>query len=374
MKLLQNILVPVDFSESALNALRYAAGIAELFSSEIMVLHVLPEQNLEGETEKLLKESVRSKFEKLKTTFSDNIFKHMQLVIVKGNLFEQINLLSIQHDVDVVIAGEGNDQNGRLSTTIEKVMRKNQVPLWLVKKNDQLPISKILCPVDFSDASVRALKNAIMLTSKLRAELTIMHVYRPIHISSPRLSVDHDYENKVREENAKQEFKSFLDQFDLEGISTKTSIISGSPEIQIPSEISRNETDLLIMGTTGRTGLSRILMGSVTEKVTREIPCSFITTRSQDIARDYFESNLGEIEAYLQKASHHMGDGNFKKAIDCYTSGLKQFPDNVPLLMGLINAYKSDGNTLKSSFFTDYARDLVRRTWGEGYITIFNLD
>ena len=364
----------MDFSESSLNALDYAVGIAELFSSEIIVLHVLPEQDLEDETEKLLVESVRSKFDKLKTAYSDNIFKHMRLVIEKGTLFEQINIMSIHHDVNVVIAGEGNDQNGKLSTTIEKVMRKNQVPLWLVKKTDQLPVSRILCPVDFSDASVRALNNAIMLASRLRAELTIMHVYRLINISSPRLSVDHDYENKIRMENAKKEFSTFLKQFELGGISYHELIIGGTPESQIPNEISRNGIDLLIMGTTGRTGLSRILMGSVTEKVTREVPCSFITTRSQDIARTYFESNLGEIEAYLQKASQHMGEGNVKKAIDCYTSGLKQFPENVPLLKGLINAYRSEGNTLKSTFFTDYARDVVRRTWGEEYITLFDLD
>jgi nucleotide-binding universal stress UspA family protein len=348
-----------------------------LFNSNLIVLHVIQEEKLSEKTEQLLKSSIEHSFQKLREGVHPSIEARMEFHVLKGVVFERIVHMAIERDVNVIIAGAGSDWDDdqpRLSTIIEKLMRKNQVPLWVVKGADRMPARKILCPVDFSDASGRALQNAITLAAHLEAELTVQHVYTPLQIQSPRLQVDNELENEILKKRQNKEFNEFMSGFDMTAISHKRLINQGIPEKVIRTTISKGGYDLLVMGTTGRTGLSRILMGSVTEKVTREVPCSFITTKSQDIARTYFESNLGEIESYLNKASHYRKSGDIDKAIEFYTAGLKQFPDNIPLLNGLIGAYNDSGNQARADFFRDYAKEVVSRVWGEEYIKKLNLD
>lgn len=373
MKLLQNILVPVDFNPSSIHAFHYAASISEVFNSHLILLHVLPGEKLNSRTEEMLRETVREKYEALRDEAGPAISGRMELVIQRGVVFEQIIRASIQRDVNVIIAGTGEHPEGRLSTMVEKLMRKNQVPLWLVKNEDKLPVEKILCPVDFSDASMRAMNNAILLAVKLKAILVVMHVYTKFDIQSPRLRVDNEEENRRLRESKEKEMAAFLDGFDLSAVRKEVLLLEGQPEQKILETIRSQKADLLIMGTTGRSGLSRILMGSVTEKVTREVPCSFITTKSMDIAKTWFESNLGEIETYLHQARQYRAAGETEKAIDCYASGLKQFPDNIPMLQGLIELHSESGNDGRAAFFRDYAREVVVRLWGPAYLDKFGL-
>jgi universal stress protein E len=377
MKILQNILVPVDFRESSFNAFHYAAKVSQAFHSNLIVLHVIHEESLSAKTEQLLRESIDQKYRELQESADPALAERMEFVVRKGVVFEQILKTAIDREINVVIAGSGSDSEKdpyQLSTIMEKLMRKSQIPLWVVRSSDQMPVKKILCPVDFSDASERALRNALTLASHLNAEITVMHVFTPRYVQSPRFEVDNDRENEILRTQQIKEFETFLDGFKPDSTSWNTLFEEGVPEKTILNTLLTGGYDLLIMGTTGKTGLSRILMGSVTEKVTRELPCSFITVKSQDIARTYFEGNLGEIETYLQKARQHREAGDLEKALEFYSAGLKQFPDNIPMLTGLIDTHSENGNAAKAAFFRDYARDVVTRIWGEEYIGKLGLD
>lgn len=371
MKLLQKILVPFDFSESSIYTLQYAIEVSEAFNSEIIVLNVMQEENLSENTENLLKDAINIRFEDSLKALDPSKKKRVSFQIGKGVVFEQIIRISLREDINVIIAGAGTDEeneNYKLSTDMEKLLRKSQIPLWVIKNSDKIQFRKILCPVDFSDASTRALNNAIILASKFNAELSVMYVFTPIDIQSPRIQVDNEQEKKIQKKRLSKEFEEYLSGFNLNGISYKTILKKGQPHQIILSTIEKENFDLLMMGTTGRTGISRIFMGSVTEKVARELPCSFITTKSKDITRTYFESNLGEIETYIQKAKHYHEKGEYAKSIEYYSEGLKQFPDNIPMLTGLIQSYTKNGDHNKAAFFNDYARDIISRLWGEEFI------
>ncbi|MBN1117957.1 MAG: hypothetical protein JXA77_12165 [Bacteroidales bacterium] len=68
-------------------------------------------------------------------------------------------------------------------------------------------------------------------------------------------------------------------------------------------------------------------MGSVTEKVSREMRCSFITTKAIDITDSYFESNLESVESILNSDKESFTKKNYESAIEKYTIALKQYPD-----------------------------------------------
>jgi nucleotide-binding universal stress UspA family protein len=377
MKELKNILVPVDFKQSSEEAFMYAASVARIFNSRILLLHVISESSLSSETEALILESVELKFKKLTERVGEDIRNRIERIVEWGVVFERIGHTAIVQDVNVVIAGSGNgsgDDRYQLGTNVEKLMRKNQVPLWIVKNGTRFPVKKILCPVDFSDASERALHNAILLALRLQSNLTIMHVWSKIDSYSPRLQHEVAEENQVRRIKTEKDFDDFLKRFDFQGMPYQKLFLEGVAHQEILSVTETKEFDLLVMGTTGRTGLNRILMGSTTEKVTRELPCSFITTKSQDIARTVFESNLNEIETFLKKANQYRGMGEYGKAIDYYLLGLKQYPDNIPILINLKETYHLIGDGIKSKFYRDYAKEAVMRIWGIEYLEKFGLD
>jgi len=377
MKLLQNILVPVDFSESSTRAVEAAIMLAKVFDSRISLLHVTPDNNVSGELQAILMDSINNRFKELQSRIEKENITVESATSEKGIPFERIIQRARTSNPNVIVAGSGNKKEGdvfRLGTTVEKLMRKNQVPLWVVKNEEVRPISRILCPVDFSDASRRALTNAITLAKHLNAELTILNVFTPFMISSPRLKVDQEAENKRLRKMQEKQYHDFLVQFDLGSVRNRKLFVDGEPHLKILYTIRDEGIDLLLMGTTGKTGLSRILMGSVTEKVTRELPCSFITTKARDITEDFFADNLREIESIISSAKTTFKQGDYDKAIEFYTLGIKQYPDNIPILAGLVETYKAAGNAERADYYRKYAREIIKRMWGEEYLQIINLE
>jgi len=138
-------------------------------------------------------------------------------------------------------------------------------------------ISRILHPTDFSECAQGALRLAVYLAVSHRADLRIFHA-RVLHAEDPareepslartlddaqfygRAWIEHDPEGRldVCTEEAR----------DVDAYGALT------------GEIDRCEPDLIVMGTHGRSGLDRLLMGSLTDKILRHAPCHVITVRS----------------------------------------------------------------------------------------------
>ncbi len=368
MRLLQDILVATDFSESSDRAIQASILLAKRFKSRIVLLHVASEENVSEETKKLIEQSIQNRLHELKEKISKDGAYVSDIIIEKGVAFEKIIQVAQARNVNVIVAGSGSkdhNDNFKLGTTVEKLMRKNQIPLWVVKNEDVKPISKITCPVDFSDASRRALLNAISLAKRFDAELSVLHVFVPVVSTSVRISLNIEEENTNLRKIKEKEFDRFLNEIDFKSVRFTKDLLMGIPDVEIFRAIKRQNTDLLLMGTTGKTSLSKLLMGSVTEKVTRELPCSFITTKARDITDGYLESNLKGIESILNPARNAFKKGDYELAIEEFTIGLKQYPDNIPILIGLIDSYKALGNNIKVEFYNEYKAEVLDRIWGK---------
>jgi|SRR5579884_3144854 nucleotide-binding universal stress UspA family protein len=138
-----------------------------------------------------------------------------------------------------------------------------------------LNIQTILHPTDYSEHSAYAFRIACSLARDYQAKLVLLHVaLRSVTIEgeaaiAPR---SEEYFQAEREK--------------LEGISVPTEIrverqvVEGAPAEEILSAAQTMKADLIVMGTHGRTGLSRLLMGSVAEQVLRKAPCPVLTVRA----------------------------------------------------------------------------------------------
>ena len=139
-------------------------------------------------------------------------------------------------------------------------------------------IKKILAPTDFSELSVAGVRSALNLARAVGAKVTVYHVIDPyelMHYDRPR-ALDHALET------SEAELGHFLeDHFSdlLPLVEVRRKVEMGAPDANIVEEARKDGADLIVISTHGRTGLSHLLIGSVTEKVIRHAPCPVLTIR-----------------------------------------------------------------------------------------------
>jgi nucleotide-binding universal stress UspA family protein len=138
-----------------------------------------------------------------------------------------------------------------------------------------LPIHTILHPTDFSEHSGSALQMACALARDYRARLIVLHVTVQPTIVYGEGVVPPDPVQVV------EEARAYLDRLAIpQGIPVERRLAEGDPPAEILHVAADSGADLIVMGTHGRTGLERLLMGSVAERVVRKAPCPVLTVRT----------------------------------------------------------------------------------------------
>jgi nucleotide-binding universal stress UspA family protein len=141
-----------------------------------------------------------------------------------------------------------------------------------------LPVRTILHPTDFSRPAQAACEVAAALARDCRARLVVLHVTRPPLASlggmpaPPPLPVEFDREG-LEEQLRRVGAAGPADR-------PECRLEYGEPAAGILRVASECAADLIVVGTHGRTGLGRLLMGSVAEQVVRKAPCPVVTVKA----------------------------------------------------------------------------------------------
>ncbi len=145
--------------------------------------------------------------------------------------------------------------------------------------------TRILVPVDFSDHSLSAVRLAVDLARVYGSHVTLLHVGVVPHIYATELglagsagpvfaemsqTVAREQRHRL-ERVAKEEIPDTIGQDMI--------VREGFPPEELLAQVTAGQHDLVVMGTHGRTGLGRVLLGSVTERVLRECPVPVLVTR-----------------------------------------------------------------------------------------------
>lgn len=139
--------------------------------------------------------------------------------------------------------------------------------------------TKILCPIDFSDASIRALTYAAALAKWHGAQLHVVHVV-PAADEGLVVAVDGGLVEPRRPaslEATARELGRVIDTVGATGAAPEVITEAGRTHELIVQRARADAADLIVMGTHGRSGFNRLLLGSVTEKVLRTAPCPVLT-------------------------------------------------------------------------------------------------
>jgi len=109
-----------------------------------------------------------------------------------------------------------------------------------------------------------------------QARLTVLHVvptFEGISMPSGRIDAAHDIVNAPTPDDVRHEMRRAVQEVPLQGLEVRFSTQAGDPVQVIADQAVSDSADLIVMGTHGRSGFERLLIGSVTEKVLRLAPC-----------------------------------------------------------------------------------------------------
>lgn len=143
-----------------------------------------------------------------------------------------------------------------------------------------LEIKKILCPVDYSDPSMQALKEACDWAHHFGAELFIVHVVpaiQPVLYEVPIAVVNLMAADEERHELDLKRLKGVAAESVPADVPVTCEVLTGDPASEIVEAARRHETDLLILSTHGYTGWRHLVFGSVAEAIVRNAGCPVLT-------------------------------------------------------------------------------------------------
>jgi nucleotide-binding universal stress UspA family protein len=136
--------------------------------------------------------------------------------------------------------------------------------------------TKILCPVDFSEASEHAVQYAVALARVQRAQLTALHVAAPIPVPVPWLT-DGTAEAPDDSRRLATDVAARFEEATRRGLHVEVSVQRGQPAHEILTSAAALPADAIVMGTHGTGGFEHLMLGSVAEKVLRKATCPVVT-------------------------------------------------------------------------------------------------
>jgi nucleotide-binding universal stress UspA family protein len=143
-------------------------------------------------------------------------------------------------------------------------------------------IRRVLFATDLSPASRRAFTAALRVSQAVGAQLTIVHVIGPVSPTVPEQYIDGLTLELLRKQSrdwSARQLRKLADRASRSGIRARVLLLDGDPVAQIARGARSQHADLIIVGTHGRRGLTKFVLGSVAGRVITTAPCPVMTVR-----------------------------------------------------------------------------------------------
>ncbi len=287
----EKILCPIDFSPGSEIALKLAARMAATSGVELLVVHAWYLAPLVNAGEHPLPvDTVGELIESSKRGLADGVAyaarlgaKHVSGRFLDGLPWERIVSVAQNEPFDLVVIGtHGRTGLARLmlGSVAEKVVRHAPCSVLVARaRGEAPPFRRVLCPTDFSEESREALRLAGELVAP-DGEVTLMNALQlpsTYRITLPP-EVLGDGGKRIRQ--TLEEWAAQLHPKTNTSVSSTMGI--GNPAAQVLAELDEDrQYDLVTVGSHGRTGIRRIVLGSVAEKIVRHAPCSVLVARNR---------------------------------------------------------------------------------------------
>lgn len=275
----RHVLYATDFSEASVAAFQVACSLSRDDSSQLLILHVLapPATVLEMEQAFLAPEErfkhAMGELRRLKPADPGTLTDYL---LREGDPTEEILRTAEERHCDLIVLGtHGRGGLGRvlMGSVAEAVLRRAACPVVTIRSGAGLKaLRTVLYATDLSEPSDQAFPVARALARDHRAALVILHVYPPpmFHAEEIARRPPDGYVDSLWEALHRYEVSDA-------GVTVTHRLAEGDPAKEVVRAAQELKCDLVVLGTHGRTGLRRILVGSVAESVLRRAECPVLT-------------------------------------------------------------------------------------------------
>ena len=280
---MKRLLAATDLSPRSDRALNRALALSDEFKAELTVLHVVDEELPPAVAERLREEAEAAMDDQLDAVPTLDS-KRLTRKAVLGTGFRDILREADERDVDLVIMGTHREETLRdlfLGTTVERVIRRGNDPVLVVKTRVKGPYRRVLVGVDFSVYARRAVEFALKFVPG--GEIFLVHAFDVPFKSFIHGQASRDEVTKAR----RKQMKSMLEdemQALLASLPTppnlQTVMREGTVREVISEQVKKLRPDLLVIGTHGRTGVAHALLGSVAEDLLSDPPCDVLAVKA----------------------------------------------------------------------------------------------
>jgi nucleotide-binding universal stress UspA family protein len=288
----EQILFPTDGSDGAAFAFDHVVDLADGHDATVHILNVADTMEhgilqmrgddidtLEQEGDRIVTEAANRAHQRGIDTVTE---------VRQGEPYREIVDYAETHGFDLVVMpthGRRGLERFLLGSTCERVVRRADVPVLTIRPDDDVrvthPYRNVLVPTDGSDCANQALALGADIAD---SEDAVLHLLSVIAIAALGADVRPDIRMGMLEENAHELLDEAAAFAENAGIETASTTVEYTPSIHeaILTYIDDYDIDLVVVGTHGRTGFSRYVLGSVTEYLVRTSPIPVLTVRAPE--------------------------------------------------------------------------------------------
>jgi nucleotide-binding universal stress UspA family protein len=291
---IEQVLCPVDFSAISDRALAHAAALARRHSSKLLVLNVVPLAPVPFEplaSEPVAPYPLHSMLEQIERRAEPLRSSGLTVdtLVREGGIVRTVLAEAERLPVDLIVMGShGISGFERLvmGSVAEKVLRKAPCPVLSVGppavEGDPVarrPVrfTRVLCPIDFSEPSIRALEYALSIADDASALLVLLYVREKVVY--PFLPAKRTFSEVALDRAMAQRLEALLPANVQEFCTPQVLIRHGRPHEEIREQAEEMAADAIVVGVHGRSLLERFVFGSVTSQLVRSASCPVLTVR-----------------------------------------------------------------------------------------------
>ena len=293
----RSILVPVDGSSLAEQAIPVALDIAERSRSKVklVLVHQAPPVFIEPEYTRLytkvdltVLKAERGYLKGLVEQHRPRMGKALTSAVLQGPPATTLSKYIPDADVELVVMtthGRGGLRRAWLGSVADHLVRTVEVPVLLIRAREEGSVSRwtgfdrILVPLDGSALAEAALEPVTELAQLVDATITLVNVVAPaVLITEPALQLPQGYDEKVtaiRRDAAQDYLRDVVERLHEQDIKASGLTVIGAGVAEVILDLARSEgVGLMAIATHGRSGLKRLMLGSVADKLVRaaEVP------------------------------------------------------------------------------------------------------
>jgi nucleotide-binding universal stress UspA family protein len=281
----RHLLLATDLSARCDRAQDRALDLARAWKAKLTIVHALDVVSMTGTTSTILAAARRRASSHLDREFADVGDIAWDIDIREGEPADVILAVARERNCDMIVTGiAGNDALGHMLVggTTASVVRQAGLPVLVVKKRVRQAYRRIVVASDLSEASTGALEMGALLFPP--AHITLFHAF---DMPFRGFLDDKDGSERGRANLAREDAKAFVaSHLPDAGNDVGVHVAHGDPAPLLAEFVIKEDIDLLLAGTYGRTGLLGALIGSVAEALLEEVECDVMIVPGRGVRSD----------------------------------------------------------------------------------------